>query len=96
MMEKITMDHLFRLHIGKERLRLVLLGGGEEIATREWEESRDMGRRLFEAIESVLEETGIGSRAVTGFDVVTDISESFTSVRIGESVAKAWIFASGA
>ncbi|MGB8247727.1 MAG: hypothetical protein WCE98_06925 [Chlorobium sp.] len=84
------MKHSFILNIEKEKSRLALLEGERVISSREWPEARDMGHQLFEAIDFLLKESGIVPTDVTHFDIETDIPESFTSVRIAESVAKAW------
>jgi tRNA A37 threonylcarbamoyladenosine modification protein TsaB len=90
------MTHSFELRIGKESSVLVLLCDGAEVIVREWPETRDMGQRLFSAIDSILEETGLAPESIGSFDVVTDIPDSFTSVKIGMSVANAWTFGSEA
>ncbi|NTW14798.1 MAG: hypothetical protein HGA38_00335 [Candidatus Moranbacteria bacterium] len=89
------MTYSFNLNIDKESSRLVLLKDVEEIVSREWPESRDMGRQLFEAIDGILTETGLVPADVPSFGIETDVSDSFTSVKIGESVAKAWEFGTG-
>lgn len=86
------MNHSFKLHIGEKRSRLTLLGDGQERVSREWEESRDMGRRLFEAIEEILEEAEIEPVDVQSFDVETDMSDNFTSVKIAQTVAATYEF----
>jgi tRNA A37 threonylcarbamoyladenosine modification protein TsaB len=84
------MAYSFRLEIGREESKLALLEGGGVISSREWPEARDMGHQLFEAIDILLKQSGVVPTDVTHFDIETDIPESFTSVRIAESVAKAW------
>ncbi|NTV55345.1 MAG: hypothetical protein HGA16_02490 [Candidatus Moranbacteria bacterium] len=84
------MSHSFLLNIGKESSRLVLLKDGKGVSLRKWPEARDMGHQLFEAIDGLLKESGVVPTDVTHFDIETDIPESFTSVRIAQSVAKAW------
>jgi tRNA A37 threonylcarbamoyladenosine modification protein TsaB len=86
------MNHSFKLHIGEKRSRLILLKDGRERVSREWEESRDMGRRLFEAIDEILAEVGIQPTDVKGFDVDTDVSDNFTSVKIAQTVATTYEF----
>lgn len=49
-----------------------------------------MGYQLFEAIEGILKETGAAPTDVASFSIETDIPDSFTSVKIAQSVAKAW------
>ena len=88
------MDHAFRLEIGRKGSKLALLDGERVVSSREWPEARDMGQQLFEAIDGLLRESGVASTDVTHFTIETDIPESFTSVRIAQSVAKAWEFGS--
>jgi len=88
------MAHSFELRIRKEVSVLVLLRDGAEAVVREWPETRDMGQRLFAAIDGILEEAGLAPESIGSFDVVTDIPDSFTSVKIGMSVANAWVFGS--
>lgn len=90
------MEHTFRLEIGREGSKLTLLEGGESVSSREWPEARDMGHQLFEAIDILLKKSGVTPTDVTHFDIETDIPESFTSVRIAESVAKAWEYGANA
>jgi len=54
-----------------------------------------MGRQLFEAIDGILAETGSMSTDVRSFVVETHISDTFTSVKIGEVVARTWNYAMG-
>jgi tRNA A37 threonylcarbamoyladenosine modification protein TsaB len=89
------MTRAFRLEIGREGSRLALLEEGREISSREWPEARDMGHQLFEVIDSLLKEADIVPTEVTDFNIETDILESFTSVRIAQSVAKAWEYGAG-
>lgn len=90
------MNYTFELHVGKESSRLVLLGDGEEAVSREWPETRDMGRRLFEAIDGLVAEAGIGPADVRSFDVRTDVSDAFTSVKIARTVADSYRFGASA
>jgi len=89
------MEHAFRLEIGREGSRLALLKDAELVSSREWPEARDMGQQLFEAIDILLRESGIAPTDATHFFIETDIPESFTSVRIAQSVGKAWEYGVG-
>jgi len=84
------MTYSFRLEIGREGSKLTLLEGEREVSSREWPEARDMGHQLFEAIDGLLGESGLEPATVVSFRIGTDVPESFTSVRIAQSVAKAW------
>ncbi|MEI7750063.1 MAG: hypothetical protein WCJ25_03600 [Candidatus Moraniibacteriota bacterium] len=84
------MVHAFRLEIGREGSRLALMEETREVSSRAWPEARDMGHQLFEAIDELLKESCIAPTDVTRFNIETDVPESFTSVRIAQSVAKAW------
>lgn len=87
------MDHSFELFVGKEASRLSLKKSGRELASRQWNEGRDMGRQLFESIDDILRERGLAPEDVGSFDVRTDVSDAFTSVKIAQTVAKTYCFA---
>ncbi len=78
--------HSFKLIIEKDRSELLLLLDGKPIARREWQESRDMGRQLFRAIADLLKENGLKAGEISHFELKTDISDNFTSVKIAETV----------
>lgn len=87
------MAYTFRLKIEKEKSRLSLLEDGKEKASREWQEARDMGRKLFEAIAELLEKNTLQPEQVNDFRIVSSMPESYTSMRIAETVKK--VYASG-
>ena len=87
------MTRIFKLTVEEEKSRLVLIEDGAEQTLREWEEGRDMGRRLFESIDGILKERGFKSTDVSDFIVETDVSDNFTSVKIAETVAETYNFA---
>lgn len=76
----------FKLIIEKDRSELLLLLDGVEKARREWRESRDMGKKLFMAIAELLKENGLKSGEIADFELQTDVSDTFTSVKIAETV----------
>jgi len=78
--------------VEKEQSRLALLEGGVERAAREWEESRDMGRRVFESIEEVLKEASVTPEDIASFQVISELPDSSTSRRIAETVARVYTF----
>ncbi len=83
----------FLLTLTKENAKLELLEGSQVKATKEWQESRDMGRQLFEAIQALLAENGLGPTDVDSFRLETAVSDNFTSVKIAETVAKMYTWA---
>lgn len=85
--------YTFKLKIGKEKSELLLLEDGAARTGKEWLESRDMGRRLFESIDAILAERGLAPSDVFDFTVETDVSDNFTSVKIAETVANTYRFA---
>ena len=87
------MNRIFKLTVEKEKSRLVLLEDDREVVAREWEEGRDMGRRLFESIDDILREKGLNPTEVSDFTVETDVSDNFTSVKIAQTVAETYRFA---
>ncbi len=80
------------LTVEKEKSALVLFEGGIERARRDWEESRDMGRRAFESIEEVLREVGASPEEVVSFQVISELPDASTSRRIAETVASVYTF----
>ncbi len=80
------------LTVEKEQSALVLFEGGVERARRDWEESRDMGRRAFESIEEVLREVGTNPKEVVSFQVISELPDASTSRRIAETVASVYTF----
>lgn len=90
------MPYIFKLNITKEQSVLVLLKENEEVARREWQEGRDMGRRLFEGIAQLLKENNLQPEEVSDFVVESDMPEGYTSMRIAETVKKVYTFGVGA
>lgn len=78
----------FLLTLTKENARLELWEGERVKAAKEWQESRDMGRQLFEGIAELLQENGLGPVDVDSFRLETAVSDNFTSVKIAETVSK--------
>ena len=87
------MTRIFKLIVEKEKSQLTLFEDDREVAAREWEEGRDMGRRLFESIDGILKERRLKPTDVPDFIVETDVSDNFTSVKIAETVAETYRFA---
>ena len=86
------MSFIFKLHLEKETSKLTLLDGNEEVTSREWPESRDMGRRLFEAIDGLLAEAWLKPEDVRGFEIESELHETATSNRIAETVQRVYTF----
>ena len=86
------MIYTLHLKIEKEKSRLSLLEDGKEVAGKEWQEGRDMGRRLFEGIVSLLKENNLKPTDVSDFVVNGDMPEGYTSMRIAETVRKVYTF----
>ncbi len=85
--------YAFILTVEKDKSKLSLLEDNTERLVCEWEESRDMGARLFQAINDLLQERGIEADEVDNFSVDVRIPETYTSGRIAETVAKTYGFA---
>lgn len=87
------MSYVFKLYIEKEKSKLVLLRDNEEVASKGWGESRDMGQRLFVSIAELLTEHGLKPEEVGGFEIDSDIPDNYTSMRIAETVKKVYTYA---
>lgn len=88
--------YTFNLVITKDQSKLSLLEDGKEKGAREWQEGRDMGRRLFEGIAELLKENSLQPIDVSDFVVESDMPEGYTSMRIAETVKKVYTFGVGA
>ena len=86
------MAYTFLLTIEKEKSLLALLKNGEGAAFQEWPESRDMGRKLFEAIDALLKKEGLKPEDVGGFEIDSQMPEIYTSMRIAETVKQVYAF----
>ena len=82
--------YTFLLTLTKTDAKLTLEKDGGVVATKTWAESRDMGRQLFEAIETLLQENALAPTDVDSFRLDTAISDNFTSVKIAETVSKVY------
>lgn len=83
----------FKLMIAKDQSKLSLLEDGKEKTSREWQEGRDMGRRLFEGIVGLLKENNLKAEEVSDFVVDSEMPEGYTSMRIAETVKRVYEFA---
>lgn len=86
------MAYIFRLKVEKDKSSLALFENETVEAAKEWPEGRDMGRRLFQAIEELLVENGLNPEDVAEFEVVSDIPEIYTSARIAETVKRVYTY----
>lgn len=83
----------FLLTLNKTDAKLELLQEDRVIAEKSWQESRDLGRQLFQGIETLLSENNLNPEDVTDFRLETAVSDNFTSVKIAETVAKVYTWA---
>lgn len=87
------MKYIFHLKIEKEKSGLSLLKDGLILGKKEWEEGRDMGRRLFEGIAELLRENNLEAKQISDMVIDSEIPENYTSMRIAETVKKVYAFA---
>lgn len=85
--------YTFLLTLTKTDATLELRKGESVVATKTWTESRDMGRQLFEAIQGLLQEADIQPTDVDNFELHTEVSDNFTSVKIAQTVANVYNWA---
>jgi len=86
------MEYTFYLKVEKEKSKLSLLEDKKEKASCEWQEGRDMGRRLFEGMVALLEENDLKPIDVRDFVVDSEMPEGYTSMRIAETVKRVYAF----
>lgn len=87
------MNYIFKLLVARERSKLALLQDEKEVGAIEWPEERDMGRKLFEAIQELLEKDNLKPEEIGEFVVESELPEHSTSRRIAETVQKVYSFA---
>lgn len=85
--------HSFLLTLTKTDATLQLLRNGEAQAQKHSQESRDLGRQLFQGIEALLSENDLKPDEVSDFRLETAVSGNFTSVKIAETVAGVYTWA---
>ncbi len=86
------MSYIFHLKIEKEKSYLSLRKDTLILDIKEWEEGRDMGRKLFENISKLLTENNMNASEISAFTIDSDIPENYTSMRIAETVKKVYTF----
>ncbi|MDD2767015.1 MAG: hypothetical protein PHH40_04660 [Candidatus Moranbacteria bacterium] len=86
------MAYTFNLKIEKEKSELSLSKDGLVLGKKEWEEGRDMGRRLFQGIADLLAENNLRADEVTDFVIDSEIPDNYTSMRIAETVKRVYTF----
>jgi len=86
------MAYTFHLKIEKEKSALSLIQEGSVVMSEEWLEGRDMGRKLFTAIATLLEKNNLQPEQVSNFVVEGELPEGSTSMRIAETVKKVYTF----
>lgn len=86
------MSYIFHLKIEKEKSELSLLKDDLVLGKKEWEEGRDMGKRLFVGIADLLKENDVRAEDVSDFIIDSEMPENYTSMRIAETVKRVYTF----
>jgi len=86
------MSYHFLLKIEKQKNTLSLLQDGTLRGMKEWEEGRDMGKRLFQGMAELLKENNLQARDIAQFEIDSDMKENYTSMRIAETVKRVYTF----
>lgn len=84
--------YTFTLILTKEQSTLSLRKDGVVVGEQSWPEARDMGERLFVAIDSLLKEQGLDPEAVGDLVIESELPGTYTSMRIAETVKKVYTF----
>lgn len=84
----VVIMYSFLLTLTKTDAKLELIQEGKTLAEKNWQESRDMGRQLFAALQALLTENRLRPADVDRFELNTAVSDNFTSVKIAETVSK--------
>ncbi len=87
------MTYVFRLQLKSSVLALSLLKDGEKVSERTWPEARDMGQKLFQAMDELLRGQHLKPEDVADVVVESELPDVYTSARIAETVRKVYQFA---
>jgi len=82
--------NILEIVIEENNIVLLFEKDGKVIDEKKWNEKNDLSRRLLSEIDRMQKNN---KTAIDKVEVVSDISEKFTTVRIAKTVAKAFNFA---
>lgn len=85
--------YTLHLKIEKEKSTLSLVKDGVVAGASHWDEGRDMGKRLFQGIDTLLKENNLQPEQIEEFMIDSAMPENYTSMRIAETVQKVYTFA---
>jgi tRNA A37 threonylcarbamoyladenosine modification protein TsaB len=86
------MTYIFTLQLKLSVSTLSLLKDGESVGERTWPEARDMGQKLFQAMDELLQEHGLKPEDIADLVVESELPDVYTSARIAETVKKVYTF----
>ncbi|MCK9378951.1 MAG: hypothetical protein M0P97_02290 [Candidatus Moranbacteria bacterium] len=81
--------NILKIKIEQNKILLALEKDGKVLDTLEWKEENNLSQKLLEEIDNLLRKNGLSQDDLEKAEVVSDMSEQFTTRRIAESVAQA-------
>lgn len=87
------MPYTFKLNIEKESSTLALFDGVNVVASRTWQEERGSGKAILTAVDEILAEMKLTPDMVDTFSLDSSLPETYTSYRVGKTIAVAYGFA---
>ncbi len=79
------MSYIILLKIGSENeVQLELVKKGKNIGTLSWTDGSDMSRLLLLKIDQLLEKNKIGLDKISGYKIMSEVPENYTSFRIAK------------
>jgi tRNA A37 threonylcarbamoyladenosine modification protein TsaB len=77
------------LKINEENnIKLSLFLGKKEKDSLEWKDENSLSRILLANLDKLLRKNGVGLDKISGYKIISDVPENWTSVRIAEITFK--------
>ncbi len=75
----------FQLEIKNDnKITLKLTDGGKNAGSLAWKENNDLSRTLLVKIDQLLRKNRIGVDKISGYKIISDVPENWTSARIAK------------
>lgn len=79
-----------QLAIGNdEKIKLLLIGGAKRIDQVKWKDKNSLSCLLLFKIDQILRWNKVGVDKISGFEIMSDVPEKWTSYRIAKITFKA-------
>jgi len=80
--------NILKIKIEQNKILLALEKDGKVLDTLEWKEENNLSQKLLEEIDNLLRKNGLSQDDLEKAEVVSDMSEQFTTRRIAQAIAQ--------